>query len=310
MWLHHFHTTKSLSLTQARMKKLLKLLASATCVANLATAQALVDYQFNDTNGGDVNDPTEVANTGSESDAAWNFGVGKVQNGNLNYGYTPSFKFTQVDVGVGTISRRKLEFVDSLTTADMSQYSFTVDFAKWDLRQNWDSNASDINKGIQISLDGNGGSATFGFTTNTGGGFRAFSQGAGSTFEQVNGGDFTTQLNRYEALGGVLQINGDLSTGLWSAQAKDGEAGAEWQTLGNGTGLTTIASITLAARSPSVGSWGGAGAGETTDPNVSGTPGDYMMIDSITLSAVPEPSSYALLAGMLTLASVMVRRRQ
>ena len=292
------------------MKKLLKLLASATCVANLATAQALVDYQFNDTNGGDVNDPTEVANTGSESDAAWNFGVGKVQNGNLNYGYTPSFKFTQVDVGVGTISRRKLEFVDSLTTADMSQYSFTVDFAKWDLRQNWDSNASDINKGIQISLDGNGGSATFGFTTNTGGGFRAFSQGAGSTFEQVNGGDFTTQLNRYEALGGVLQINGDLSTGLWSAQAKDGEAGAEWQTLGNGSGLTTIASITLAARSPSVGSWGGAGAGETTDPNVSGTPGDYMMIDSITLSAVPEPSSYALLAGMLTLASVMVRRRQ
>ena len=292
------------------MKKLLKLLASATCVANLATAQALVDYQFNDTNGGDVNDPTEVANTGSESDAAWNFGVGKVQNGNLNYGYTPSFKFTQVDVGVGTISRRKLEFVDSLTTADMSQYSFTVDFAKWDLRQNWDSNASDTNKGIQISLDNSTDSATFGFTTNTGGGFRAFSQGAGSTFEQVNGGDFTTQLNRYEALGGVLQINGDLSTGLWSAQAKDGEAGAEGQTLGNGTGLTTIASITLAARSPSVGSWGGAGAGETTDPNVSGTPGDYMMIDSITLSAVPEPSSYALLAGMLTLASVMVRRRQ
>ena len=295
------------------MKKLLKLLASATCVANLATAQALVDYQFNDTNGGDVNDPTEVANTGSESDAAWNFGVGKVQNGNLNYGYTPSFKFTQVDVGpdIGTISRRKLEFVDSLTTVDMSQYSFTVDFAKWDLRQNWDSNASDINKGIQISLDGNGGSATFGFTTNTGGGFRAFSQGAGSTFNQANGSDFTTQLNRYEALGGVLQINGDLSTGLWSAQAKDGEAGAEWQTLGNGSGLTTIASITLAARSPSVGSWGGAAADiNEDDPTDQGIPGDYMMIDSLTLSAVPEPSSYALLAGMLALASVMVRRRQ
>jgi hypothetical protein len=297
------------------MNILFKILLPAVCVANLATAQALVDYQFNDTNGGDVNDPTEVANSGSESDAAWNFGVGKVQNGNLNYGYTSSFKFNQVDLSAGTIAYRKLEFTDSLTTSDMTQYSFTVDFAKWDLRQNWDpNNDSDTNKGIQISLDGNGASATFGFTTNAGGGFRAFSQGAGSTFTQVNGGDFTTQLNRYEDLGGVLQINGDLSTGLWSAQAKDGEAGAEWQTLGNGTGLTTIASITLAARTPTAGSWGGSSSGAVApdvDATVSGQAGDYLMIDSLVLTAVPEPSSYALLAGMLALASrVMVRRRQ
>ena len=294
------------------MYNLLKVLLPAVCVANLVSAQALVDYQFNDTNGGDVNDPTEVANSGSESDAAWNFGVGKVQNGNLNYGYTSSFKFTQIDGSAGTTAQRKLEFADSLTTSDMTQYSFTVDFAKWDLRQNWDpSNSSDTNKGIQISLDGNGGSATFGFTTNSGGGFRAFSQGAGSTFTQALGGTFTTQLNRFENLGGVLQINGDLSTGLWSAQAKDGEAGAEWQTLGNGTGLTTIASITLAARTPTVGSWGGSSSGAATDATVSGTAGDYLMIDSLDLTAVPEPSSYALLAGMLALASrVMVRRRQ
>ena len=296
------------------MYNLLKVLLPAVCVANLVSAQALVDYQFNETNGGNVNNSAQVANIGSESDATWNFGVGRVQNGNLNYGYTSSFKFNQVDAAAGTpnTAGRKLQFADSLTTADMTQYSFTVDFAKWDLRRNWDtSNTSAENKGISISLDGNGGSATFGFTTSTGGGFRAFSQGAGSTFTQAFGGTFTTQLARFEALGGVLQINGDLSTGLWSAQAKDGEAGAEWQTLGNGSGLTTIASITLAARTPTLGSWGGSSSGSATDATVNGTPGDFMMIDSLTLSSsVPEPSSYALIAGMLALASVMVRRRQ
>ena len=46
------------------------------------------------------------------------------------------------------------------------------------------------------------------------------------------------------------------------------------------------------------------------DNTAGGTTGDYMAIDSITLTAVPEPSSYALIAGMLALASIMVRRRK
>ena len=303
------------------MEKLIKFSLAAICVANLSTAQTqMVDYQFDDANGTNVHDA--AVNSGVSA-ASWNFPVGQTQNGSLNYGYSQYYKFTQVDAGAGTTASRKLTFDNDLTPSSMTQYSFTIDFAKWDLRQNWDANnGSAANKGIQITLDSTSASgdnqAIIGLKTQGTSGFHAYSQGQGSTFTAANGGSFDTDgagavtgLAKFEAAGALMQINGDLSAGTWSAQAKTGEDGADWVTLGNGTGLTTIDSIILSAKTPAVGSWGGGDAGDVYDGDASagGTTGDYMSIDSITLTAVPEPSSYALIAGMLALASIMVRRR-
>jgi hypothetical protein len=306
------------------MNKLLKLSLAAICVANLASAQTLLDYQFNEDAG--TNAHNAAVNAGSAS-ASWNFPIGQTQNGSLNYGYSQYYKFTQVDAGAGTTASRKLTFDNDLgtgTTSSMTQYSFTIDFAKWDLRQNWDANsASAANKGIQITLDstsaGGDNQAIIGLKTQGTNGFHAYSQGQGSSYASSAGSTFDTDgvgavtgLSRFEAAGALMQINGDLSVGTWTAQAKTGEDGADWVILGSGTGLTTIDSIIIAAKTPAIGSWGGGDTGTiySGDATAGGTTGDYMAIDSITLTAVPEPSSYALIAGMLGLASIMVRRRK
>ena len=112
MSLHHFQFTNTPN-NYPKMKKLIKLSLVTVCVVNLASASFnLVDYQFGDANGTNVQGA--AVNAGTESNAAWNFPAGKVQNGNLNYGYTSSYKFTNVDGGTGRTATRKLEFADAL----------------------------------------------------------------------------------------------------------------------------------------------------------------------------------------------------
>ena len=95
------------------------------------------------------------------------------------------------------------------------------------------------------------------------------------------------------------QFNDDNGTSLDSAV-----------NAGSDSGTWNFGSIRFNTLSPAEGSWGKGGTGAATDPTVNGTAGDYMLVDSLTLTAVPETGAYPLFAGILALAWVSLRRRQ
>ncbi|MEC8613846.1 MAG: sulfatase-like hydrolase/transferase [Verrucomicrobiota bacterium] len=243
------------------------------------TSELIVDYQFNDTDGTTLNN-NALTNDGTDS-GSWNYGHFKVQAGALNVGYTQEFKSPDVDNNPGGSSNTsyRLYTLDSAITS--GDFEFVVDISEWDLRRNWDGASSAAEKGIQFSLMMGNSSLNVRFETFGSNGFRASTSGLalGSVF----GNSFENSLWRVESNGGLLRITGNLDSGAWTASAKDGLGGA-YQTITSGTGLTSISGVRFNTLSPSNGSWGGAGAGNATDPTVDGTYGDFMRIDSITLS--------------------------
>ena len=288
-------------------KKTLCFVTAGLLALRFAIALPVVDYQFNDDNGTSLD---SAVNAGSDS-GTWNFGSFQTQTdyttiGALNVGYTEYYKSAVVDASSSPVYR-KHELGSALTTG---QYQLDVDIAKWDLRRNWDPNTdSAANKGIQFSLMGSDGtSANVRFDTQGASGFRAVGSGTGASQAQVNGGVFDNSLARFESDGGLLRIEANLDSGEWTASANDGEGGA-FKDIVSGSGLLVIEAIRFNALSPAEGSWGGAGSGTGTDPTAGGTTGDYMRVDSLTLTAVPESGTYPLLAGILAWAWVALRRR-
>ena len=255
---------------------------SSALVTSNATvgSEVIADYQFNDADGTLLNSNL-LSNDGSDT-GSWNFGHFKVQAGALNVGYTQEFKSQDVDdnsVGSTNTAFRLYTLNSAISSGD---FDFVVDFAEWDLRRNWDSSASSAaGKGVQFSLMSGISSVNVRFETNGTSGFRANVSGLGAG--NVNGGSFDSPLYRREVNGGLLRISGNLDSGVWTASAKDGDDGA-YKTIASGSGLTSVDGIRFNTLSPSDGSWGGAGAGNATDPTVDGTSGDYMRIDNITLS--------------------------
>ena len=288
------------------MNNLFKTLLAFVCSTSFVSAEAIIDYQFNDANGTNINTASQVGSgTGS-----WDYGGASTQTssgiGALNYGYTQYYKFKDVDSGSAQSVYRTYTLDTALSTGT---YVLEVNFSNWDLRQNWDpNNDSAQGKGVQFSLTDGTNYANIRFETQGTTGFRAVGSGAGTTFTQVNGSDFDNALNRFSLTGGLLKIEANLDSGLWVAFANDNQGG-EYKTVTSGSGLLSITGLRMNAMVPTVGSWGGAGSGQLTDPTQGGTAGDFLRIDSLTLTPVPEPSSFALLVGIFAFGSFMLCRR-
>lgn len=303
------------------MKQNLLLTLSVLAAVTVANGQLVIDYQFNDANGTNVNVAT---NAGTDA-GSWNFGSMQVQNGNANFGYTSFFKWTLVDTNPNTDAlvngSNAFRTYTLGTTLTDGAYTFEVDFSKWDLRRNWDANTTGSSKGIGFNLRSADKTATIGFEATGDTGFRAYSGGnAGTSFDQAFGSEWGANpdsLARFEADGGILRITGDLTAGTWTASAAN--SAGTFVELGSGTDLFSIVDIQFFAKTPVsdnlsgggtiAGSWGGDGTAADVGPEVGGTQGDYMLIDSITLTAVPEPSTMALYAGVVALGLMVWRRR-
>ena len=319
--------------------KVISLTIASFVAASVALAQTTIaDWQFNDSVTASVgaylggNQANQVDQGGSDTGGSWNFGGVRQQNGTGNFGYTQNYKYTSVDSGTAaTQAYRQFTLGTSLTSSSHTTYSLEMHLPKWDLRKTWDPNAgSTTGKGIYLSVRASNNDEAFvGFETQGTGGVRAFSNVSGTngvtgSFASINGGAFkgtqtSSTLKTPVRFGnssannpGIsLKIEGDLTTGAWTTYAKDTNHD-EWVQVNTGGNLTTIAGLRYASKSPSQGSWGGAGNGATIDPTLGGTAGDYMEIDYMTLSAtaVPEPQTLALIAGFLAFGYVMVRRRK
>ncbi len=268
---------------------------SASVTSNgTVSNEVFVDFKFNEADGTQLN---TQSNEGSDT-GSWNYGQVKVQAGALNVGYTREFKSLDVDDNASANSTNTVYRLYSLNSAITSgDFEFIVDIAEWDLRRQWDSNASsEAGKGMQFSLMTGSGSINVRFETFGSNGFRASASGLASG--SVYGNSFENNLWRVESNGGLLRITGNLNSGAWTASAKDGLGGA-YQTITSGAGLTTIEGIRFNTLSPFDGSWGGAGVGTATDPTVDGTSGDFMRVDSITLSNTITTSDGGLEQNML-----------
>lgn len=274
---------------------------------------------FNDANGTNLNS----VNVAGDASGAWNFGGASTQtagsntSGSLNVGYTSNYKGlfnngageSQIDTP-GDVTRRFT--LDQAITGD--QYSFTVVLDTWQL-----GDPQTANLGILFGLEnGEGNFAGIALKAGSGNFAQAYSQKGGSVVGSFGGTTSNIGLNNSWNFNSsndnkdlTLQITGDLSTGEWASRSSlgvnndgsltDDPDALTWTTLTTGSGLTSITGFQMKIMNGE-GVWG-------TDTS-GGATGNWVAVDNIALSTVPEPSTYALLIGFSAFLFVAIRKRK
>ena len=306
---------------------LITLFCSLFVFTNL-NAVSTVTFNFDDGNGVNLN---ATSNSGTET-GSWNFGGASTNtrgsnSGHLNIGYTQYYKgLFNGQLDSGTVTRR-YTLDDAITEG--GDWTFTAVIDAWALNHTVDG--ASAGRGIQFlveeSVGNNAKLSLISQTTNEGASYfaqaRSESGGgvsstyAGKTGMNINRNGYLTGADTADNGDLTLQINGNLNTGAWTSRVNYGvnvsqnannqylDDSSVWYDLTtDGTGLTSISSISIAALNPLGDAWGSV--------NTGGNGRNFINLDHIGLSVspVPEPSTYALLAGFAAFLFVAIKRRK
>ena len=313
------------------MKIILLPLLTILFALNLSAVDVF-NFNFNDTNGTALN----AASAGPGSSASFNNGGAQLQtrggnSGHANIGYTHWYHNNKTPFNraleTGTATGNVFRTIENISVDSDSTWTFTAVIDAWQLGAT--NTAFSNGRGLQFQVrSSNGNQAVIGLKA--GESANKFGQVYSNHGGTVSGSGFTghTAGVNYQNTNWLtgnaasdnkdltMEITGDTSTGAWSARLStsgsntdNGErAGLVWTDLETaGAGLFSIADVQmvmLAGDNPSAG-WG-------NEPVGNNNPRNWVTLDSLSLSAepVPEPSTYALLAGFAAFLFVAIRKRK
>ena len=325
------------------MKYLFYFLLLPTLTMSLSAANVFV-YDFNNGGAGQSNGTqlNAALNTGDDSTTGWSAGGAQIQtrsgnSGHLNVGQTHYYQglFSNGD-GISTLNSthqannvlsadtyRTLDFGD-LNSSSTSTFTFTAVFDAWQL--NAANTAGSAGRGLLFQLrNGSGNNAAVALkagTSNGGNSYfgQAYSQGSGSisgAFAGTTAGVgasnafYLTNPDSVDTKDLTLQISGDLTTGNWTSRASVSGSNADNANVGSlvwtdlitdGTGLTAITDLQMRIMGGDTPGWG--------TPGGSNQPRNWVTVDYLSLTAVPEPSTYALLLGFGSFMFIAIRKRK
>lgn len=258
-----------------RKKQGILVLAATLLIAG-SYADILEDWQFDDANNTALN---AVANDGTVG-TSWSFGGPRTQAGNLNIGDTKYYKW---DVGTAQTFR-------NASFADLTSGQITFEFviADWDLAGT--DGLGTTGNGIKFNVGGTTGTMQLEFEVAQAPGTDIRVRSQNSNNGSLSGTDAQNQLgglNLTNTASVTVQLLADLDTGAWSTRVDAGSDGSWADLVTDGAGMASINKIQLVADGGSAG-WEYGG--------VAGTATEFVMIDSVTMTQIPEPATLGLVA--------------